>query len=156
NSPATFDTPNVDRPYSPSAPTVRGQRSNKEHNTENEKSKDITDKHTLDSFLSNHTSEDNASYERVIALEDKKRATKLASQLQSEMTSLALVEAAIELPSIEQQADQTQRPQELFDYNATQSQSVQLFDPPPIGPSRFDPKAKSAHWTSFLVSIRPS
>ncbi|CAH0402804.1 unnamed protein product [Chilo suppressalis] len=113
NSPATFDTPNVDRPYSPSAPTVRGQRSNKEHNTENEKSKDITDKHTLDSFLSNHTSEDNASYERVIALEDKKRATKLASQLQSEMTSLALVEAAIELPSIEQQADQTQRPQEL-------------------------------------------
>lgn len=67
-----------------------------------------------DSFLANHTSEDNASYDRVIALENKKRATKLASQLQSEVTSLTLAESALALPSIEDQADQTKRPEEVY------------------------------------------
>ncbi|CAH2093730.1 unnamed protein product [Euphydryas editha] len=112
NSPATFDTPGVDAPYSPSnrdpqnvlATPIDGGT---------EKPKDITDNHTLDSFLANHTSEDNASYDRVIALEDKKRASKLASQMESEVTSAALADAALALPSIEQQADQSERPQEL-------------------------------------------
>ncbi|CAG9791375.1 unnamed protein product [Diatraea saccharalis] len=113
NSPATFDTPNIDRPYSPAAATIREHTPTLGQNIGIEKTKDITDNHSLDSFLSSHTSEDNASYDRVIALEDKKRATKLASQLQSEVTSLALVEAAKVLPSIEQQADQTKRPHEL-------------------------------------------
>lgn len=67
-----------------------------------------------DSYLSTHTSEDNASYDRVIALEDKKRAAKLATQLHAEVTSAALADAALALPSIEQQADQTQRPHEVI------------------------------------------
>ncbi|KPJ14813.1 Protein DGCR14-like [Papilio machaon] len=65
------------------------------------------------SFLAKHTSEDNASYDRVIALEDKKRATKLASQFEAEVKSAALADAALALPSIEEQADQTERPHEL-------------------------------------------
>lgn len=66
-----------------------------------------------DSYLASHTSEDNASYDRVISLENKKRATKLATQLQAEVTSSALADAALALPSIEQQADQTERPHEV-------------------------------------------
>ncbi|CAH2266211.1 jg17799 [Pararge aegeria aegeria] len=111
NSPATFDTPGVDRPFSPSvqnqtAPSTVGSNVM-------DKPKDITENHTLDSYLATHTSEDNASYDRVIALENKKRAAKLASQLQSEVTSAALADSALALPSIEQQADQTERPEEL-------------------------------------------
>nr|XP_013189552.1 unnamed protein product [Amyelois transitella] len=109
NSPATFDTPGVDRLASPCAPTVREQRPDPNKESKQGKPKDITDNHTLDSFLANHTSEDNASYDRVIALENKKRATKLASQFESEVKSIALADAALALPSIEQQADQTDR-----------------------------------------------
>ncbi|KAL0818208.1 hypothetical protein ABMA28_008713 [Loxostege sticticalis] len=113
NSPATFDTPGPDRPYSPSAPTVREQRPDPDDSASVDKPKDITDNHTLDSFLSSHTSEDNASYDRVIALEDKKRAAKLAVQLNAEVSSAALADKALALPSIEEQADQTERPHEL-------------------------------------------
>lgn len=114
NSPATFDTPGLDRPYSPSTATVRENSTASEQESNNkEKVKDITDNHTLDSFLSSYTSEDNVSYERVIALENKKKAKKLASQFESEETSAALADAALALPSIEQQADQTNRPKEL-------------------------------------------
>ncbi|XP_046963920.1 splicing factor ESS-2 homolog [Vanessa cardui] len=112
NTPATFDTPTVGRPYSPSnteSPAV----STKSTDSETEKPKDSLDKYSLDSFLAMHTSEDNASYDRVIALEDKKRASKFASQMEAEVTSAALADAALALPSIEQQADQTERPQEL-------------------------------------------
>ncbi|CAG9104721.1 unnamed protein product [Plutella xylostella] len=69
--------------------------------------------HIPDSFLASHTSEDNASYDRVIALEDKKRYGKLAPAFEAEVTSRALVAAAAALPSIEEQADQTNRPDEL-------------------------------------------
>ncbi|XP_047032653.1 splicing factor ESS-2 homolog [Helicoverpa armigera] len=114
NSPATFDTPHMDRPFSPAAPTIRSDRSDTESEcSSRDKTKDITDNHSLDSYLSTHTSEDNASYDRVIALENKKRAAKLATQLQAEVTSAAIADAALALPSIEQQADQTERPHEL-------------------------------------------
>ncbi|XP_063833335.1 splicing factor ESS-2 homolog [Ostrinia nubilalis] len=113
NSPATFDTPGPDRPYSPSAPTVREHRSDLDDVGAIDKPKDITDDHTLDSYLSTHTSEDNASYDKVIALEDKKRATKLAVQLNAEVSSAELADKALALPSIEEQADQTERPHEL-------------------------------------------
>ncbi|KAI5634069.1 nuclear protein es2 domain-containing protein [Phthorimaea operculella] len=112
-SPATFDTPEPGRPFSPSAPTVREQRAESVADSTSDKPRDITDKHTLDSYLAAHTSEDNASYDRIIALEDKKRATKLASQFEAEKSSLALCEASLALPSIEDQADQTKRPEEV-------------------------------------------
>ncbi|CAG5044404.1 unnamed protein product [Parnassius apollo] len=111
NSPATFDTPGVERPFSPSAPMTQPRQLDVE--PVKDKTKDITDNHTLDSFLAKHTSEDNASYERVIALEDKKRATKLASQLEAEISAAARADSALALPSIEEQADQRDRPHEL-------------------------------------------
>lgn len=111
-SPATFDTPTMDRPYSPAAPD-KSQKSNQSENQEAPKEKDITDNQSLDSFLSKHTSEDNASYDRVIALEDRRRCAKLTDQFEAEITAGALADAALRLPSIEEQADQTDRPKEL-------------------------------------------
>lgn len=72
----------------------------------------------LDSFLASHTSEDNNSYDRVIALENKKKVTKLLSQFEAEVSSKALADSALTLPSIEQQADQMERPHEAcyFDF----------------------------------------
>ncbi|XP_045503419.1 splicing factor ESS-2 homolog [Colias croceus] len=110
NSPATFDTPGVDRPPSPSDGGLRTPDVNL---TTKDSCNDITDNHSLDSFLAHHTSEDNASYDKVIALENRKKAAKLASQFNSEISSAAIADAALALPSIEQQADQTERPHEL-------------------------------------------
>ncbi|GBP70073.1 Splicing factor ESS-2 homolog [Eumeta japonica] len=115
-SPATFDTPGVDRPFSPSAPTQRTQSTTKgaeRNEMDEQKGVDITKNYTLDSFLAYYTSEDNASYDKVIALEEKKRSSKLALQFEAEEKSDALVNTALALPSIEQQADQTERPIEL-------------------------------------------
>ncbi|KAL4711871.1 hypothetical protein ACJJTC_006040 [Scirpophaga incertulas] len=113
NTPATFETPHIDGVQLPLPPTVREQDQECEQVATDNKPKDITENHTLDSFLSTHTSEDNASYCRVIALEEKKRTAKLDSQYQAEVNSLALAEAASRLPLIEEQADHTMRPIEL-------------------------------------------
>ncbi|XP_049879232.1 splicing factor ESS-2 homolog isoform X2 [Pectinophora gossypiella] len=119
NTPATFDTPELGRPFSPAPPTTREDRAESVADSNTDKPKDIIDNHSLDSFLASHTSEDNASYDRIIALEDKKRATKLAAQFEAERSSAALADAALVLPSIEQQADQTNRPEELDTWRYT-------------------------------------
>lgn len=46
NSPATFDTPEMDRPYSPSTSTARENRS-ETVDSSREKPKDLIDNHTL-------------------------------------------------------------------------------------------------------------
>lgn len=50
NSPATFDTPNLDHSGSPMTPTVREMGTLSEQNTATEKPKDITDNHTLGKY----------------------------------------------------------------------------------------------------------
>ncbi|XP_063541352.1 splicing factor ESS-2 homolog [Cydia strobilella] len=111
NSPATFDTPDINHQRSPP----------REQSTERapEKPRDVTDKHSLDSFLAAHTSEDNASYDRVIALDQKKKAAKLGSALAAEAESRDKADSALALPSVEQQADQTERPLELDTWRYT-------------------------------------
>ncbi|XP_063368641.1 splicing factor ESS-2 homolog [Cydia amplana] len=111
NSPATFDTPDIHHQRSPP----------REQSTERapEKPRDVTDKHSLDSFLAAHTSEDNASYDRVIALEQKKKAAKLGPALAAEAESRDKADSALALPSVEQQADQTERPLELDTWRYT-------------------------------------
>lgn len=69
-----------------------------------------------DSFLASHTSEDNVSYDRIISLENKKRYNKVADQYEAEIIAARLADAALALPSIEKQADQTERPQEVSYY----------------------------------------
>ncbi|XP_026745177.1 splicing factor ESS-2 homolog [Trichoplusia ni] len=150
NSPATFDTPHSDRPFSPAAPTVREDRSDSdnESNTK-DRTKDSTDNHSLDSYLASHTSEDNASYDRVIALENKKRANKLASQFQSEVTSKAIADAALALPSIEQQADQTNRPHELDTWRYKAKNYI-MYVPEGAASQRAPPKPELLHHNTRL------
>ncbi|KAJ0173009.1 hypothetical protein K1T71_011185 [Dendrolimus kikuchii] len=150
NSPATFDTPDVDRPYSPSAPTIREQRAEVIiEDSAKETPKDMTDNHTLDSFLASHTSEDNASYDKVIALEDKKKANKLATQMEAEISSKALVDAALALPSIEEQADQTQRPHELDTWRY-KARNFIMYVPDGAASQQAPPKAELIHRNTRL------
>ncbi|CAH0595409.1 unnamed protein product [Chrysodeixis includens] len=150
NSPATFDTPHSDRPFSPAAPTVREDRSDSEsESTNKDRTKDVTENHSLDSYLASHTSEDNASYDRVIALENKKRANKLATQLQAEVTSKAIADAALALPSIEQQADQTERPHELDTWRYTAKNFI-MYVPEGAASQRAPPKPELLHHNTRL------
>ncbi|KPJ05244.1 PREDICTED: protein DGCR14 homolog [Papilio xuthus] len=145
NSPATFDTPGVDRPLSPSTSIQKVPET--EQTTE--KCRDITENHSLDSFLAKHTSEDNASYDRVIALEDKKRATKLASQFEAEVKSAALADAALALPSIEEQADQTERPHELDTWKYKAKNYI-MYVPAGAESQRPPPKPELRHMNTRL------
>ncbi|XP_075983453.1 ess-2 splicing factor homolog [Anticarsia gemmatalis] len=151
NSPATFDTPHLDRPFTPSEGAAAGgdpvETRSASHSQD--KPKDITDNHSLDSFLSTHTSEDNASYDRVIALEDKKRAAKLATQMQAEITSAALADSALALPSIEQQADQTDRPHELDTWRYKAKNYI-MYVPDGAGSQRAPPKPELVHHNTRL------
>ncbi|XP_068623670.1 splicing factor ESS-2 homolog isoform X2 [Battus philenor] len=147
NSPATFDTPGMERPYSPSAPNT--QPKEPEEEPQREKLKDITENHSLDSFLAKHTSEDNASYERVISLEDKKRATKLASQFEAEISSSQLADAALALPSIEDQADQRDRPHELDTWKYKAKNYI-MYVPPGAESQKPPPKPELRHINTRL------
>ncbi|KAJ8713030.1 hypothetical protein PYW08_008334 [Mythimna loreyi] len=150
NSPATFDTPHLDRPFSPAAPTIRSDRADLDtESVTSERTRDVTDNLSLDSYLSTHTSEDNASYDRVIALENKKRAAKLATQLQSEVTSKAIADAALVLPSIEQQADQTERPHELDTWRYTAKNYI-MYVPEGAASQRPPPKPALLHHNTRL------
>ncbi|KAH9634876.1 hypothetical protein HF086_004566 [Spodoptera exigua] len=101
------------------------------------------------SYLASHTSEDNASYDRVISLENKKRATKLATQLQAEVTSSALADAALALPSIEQQADQTERPHELDTWRYKAKNYI-MYVPDGAESQRPPPKPELVHQNTRL------
>ncbi|CAH0696843.1 unnamed protein product [Spodoptera exigua] len=148
NSPATFDTPHLDRPFSTTTPT-RDHSDSDTESVSRDKPKDITDNHSLDSYLASHTSEDNASYDRVISLENKKRATKLATQLQAEVTSSALADAALALPSIEQQADQTERPHELDTWRYKAKNYI-MYVPDGAESQRPPPKPELVHQNTRL------
>ncbi|CAB3246396.1 unnamed protein product [Arctia plantaginis] len=150
NSPATFDTPHADRPFTPSESTLQGERLEPDDGSKSQdKTKDITVNHSLDSFLSTHTSEDNASYDRVIALEDKKRFSKLATQFQAEVTSAALADTALALPSIEQQADQTERPHELDTWRYTAKNYI-MYVPDGATSQQVPPKPELVHHNTRL------
>lgn len=50
NSPATFDTPHADRPFTPSESSLRGERLDPDGSKSHEKTKDITDNHSLGTY----------------------------------------------------------------------------------------------------------
>ncbi|XP_028036536.1 splicing factor ESS-2 homolog [Bombyx mandarina] len=147
NTPATFDTPNIDRPCTPATNNEDAPRQTK--NATKDKTADITDNHSLDSFLAKHTSEDNESYNRVISLEQKKRANKIASQLQAEITSATLADEALALPSIEQQADQTERPHELDTWRY-KARNYIMYVPDGAESQRPPPKPELVHQNTRL------
>lgn len=62
-----------------------------------------SDGHTLDSFLTNYTSEDNQSFQEIIETSDRKIRNKFATLYEAETTQAIQMADAMTLPSIEKQ-----------------------------------------------------
>lgn len=92
-SPATFDTP-VREPAS--------QRSTKS-TTSNKSEKSISDGHSLDSFLSKYTSEDNESFQEIVESAEQKLHQKFSVLFNAEQLSIENQQNSMALPSIEKQ-----------------------------------------------------
>lgn len=62
-----------------------------------------SDGHTLDSFLSTHTSEDNCSFQEIIETADKKLRQKFSVLFDAEQQTALAIERSLDLPCIEDQ-----------------------------------------------------
>lgn len=95
-SPSTFETPQRE----PSS-----QRSTKSTlSTKSEKS--ISDGHSLDSFLSKYTSEDNESFQEIVESAEQKLHQKFSVLFDAEQLSIENQERSMALPSLEQQFEE--------------------------------------------------
>lgn len=92
-SPATFETP-IREPGT--------QRSTKS-TTSNKSEKSISDGHSLDSFLSKYTSEDNESFQEIIDSAEQKLHEKFSVLYKAEQLSIEYQKNSMALPSIEKQ-----------------------------------------------------
>lgn len=110
-SPATFETPLRDMPSehssfsTPAASMTRQQTSNDAASvcSSQRSKKNPSEGHTLDSFLSSHTSEDNCSFQELIETADKKLRQKFAVLYQAEEDTALAVARNLCLPHIEDQ-----------------------------------------------------
>lgn len=66
-------------------------------------SKSPSEGHSLDSFLSHYTSEDNNSFQELIETADKKLRQRFAVLYEAETSTAAAIANSLELPSIENQ-----------------------------------------------------
>lgn len=95
-SPATFETP-IREPSS--------QRSTKSTSS-NKSEKSISDGHSLDSFLSNYTSEDNESFQEIVESAEQKLHQKFAVLFNAEQLSIDHQQKSMILPSLEKQFEE--------------------------------------------------
>ncbi|XP_019549158.3 splicing factor ESS-2 homolog [Aedes albopictus] len=110
-SPATFETPLPSASLAPDEPP--SVRSTTSSTSSTKSSKSIADRHSLDSFLFNYTSEDNDSFQEIMEAADKKLRQKFAILYDAEGTSRANLGKQLALPSIESQFDKKDKPKEL-------------------------------------------
>lgn len=75
--------------------------------------KTISDNHTLDSFFTKYTSEDNQSFEEIIEAADEKLKQRFAILYEAEDQTSELLKNSLALPSIEAQFESTERPNKL-------------------------------------------
>ncbi|EAT39407.1 AAEL008788-PA [Aedes aegypti] len=109
-SPATFETPLPSASLAPDEPpSVRSIASS----SSTRSNKSIADKHSLDSFLFNYTSEDNDSFQEIMEAADKKLRQKFAILYDAEGSSRLSLDKQLALPSIESQFDKKDKPKEL-------------------------------------------
>lgn len=104
-SPATFETPLRDTPsssFSTPSMTSRKRKSADAMSTASSK-KAPSEGHSLDSFLSAYTSEDNCSFEELIESADKKLRQKFAVLFNAEEQTAIEMAKMLSLPSIENQ-----------------------------------------------------
>lgn len=69
-----------------------------------------SDGHTLDSFLSNYTSEDNNSFQELIETADRKLRQKFSILYEAEEETASAIAKSLALPSIEEQFDAIEGP----------------------------------------------
>lgn len=75
--------------------------------------KTIADNHTLDSFFSKYTSEDDQSFEEIIEAANEKLKQRFAILYEAEDQTSLMLKNSLALPSIEAQFDCTERPNKL-------------------------------------------
>lgn len=95
-SPATFETPQRE----PSS-----QRSAKSTSS-NKSEKAISDGHSLDSFLSKYTSEDNESFQEIVEAAEQKLHQKFSVLFDAEQLSIEYQQNSMALPSLEKQFEE--------------------------------------------------
>lgn len=110
-TPTNFDTP-MTQPGASPAPSVQSVQSNSTTKTTSSR-KTIGDNHTLDSFFSKYTSEDNQSFEEIIEAADERLKQKFAILYEAEDSSSEILRNALALPSIEEQFESTERPNKI-------------------------------------------
>merc|ERR1719333_917744 len=107
NSPDTFETPldapRENDPRRPSEDKEDSSSSDKDKNVEDPKEKE-EDRVTLDTFMANHTSEDNESFIELQVENEKKHRAKNAWMYKDEAMYLEMKAQQMALPSMEQQA----------------------------------------------------
>lgn len=99
-SPATFETPLLNGSETPMSCSSRASNASK---SSRKRDKSISDGHTLDSFMSTYTSEDNQSFEELIEAADAKLQQRFAALYDAEKSTALAIENSLKLPSIEQQ-----------------------------------------------------
>lgn len=72
-----------------------------------------SDGHTLDSFLSTHTSEDNCSFQELIETADKKLRQKFAVLFEAEHETALAIAQSLDLPKIEDQFKEISGPKRV-------------------------------------------
>lgn len=104
-SPATFETPLRDTPSSSfSTPSMTSRkRKNADAMSTASSKKAPSEGHSLDSFLSSYTSEDNCSFQELIESADKKLRQKFAVLFNAEEQTAIEMAKMLTLPSIENQ-----------------------------------------------------
>lgn len=104
-TPASFETPQID--VSDTESVLSSTRSKKRRTPSTTSSvtssKSPSDGHSLDSFLTNYTSEDNNSFQDLIETADKKLRQKFAVLFEAEDDTAAAIAHSLALPSIENQ-----------------------------------------------------
>ncbi|XP_055543832.1 splicing factor ESS-2 homolog [Wyeomyia smithii] len=109
-SPATFETPLPSASLNAEElPSIRSNAST----SSSKSSKSLADKHSLDSFLQNYTSEDNDSFQEIIEAADRKMRQKFSVLYAAEGSSKESLMNSLALPSIETQFENKQKLKEL-------------------------------------------
>ncbi|XP_062554782.1 splicing factor ESS-2 homolog [Armigeres subalbatus] len=131
-SPATFETPLPSASLaSDEPPSIRSTIST----ISTKSSKSIADRHSLDSFLFNYTSEDNDSFQEIMEAADKKLRQKFAILYEAEGTSRLNLGKQLALPSIENQFDERDKPKEL-DMWTYKNKNYIMYIPDGVAPTR--------------------
>lgn len=102
NSPATFETPQLNADGS-DTPLSRISGHTRRSNASKSSNRTPSDGHSLDSFLSTYTSEDNNSFQELIESADKRLRQKFSVLYDAEKDTALAIANSLTVPSIEQQ-----------------------------------------------------